>query len=61
MRRRELVKVVTEIRNHLRRASADGFLSSRIATAQKMAEERLQSLHRLESLLPEIAEKLERP
>jgi hypothetical protein len=59
MRRRELVKRLRSDLREFRLASSSGFLSTSRKQAQAQSMRRLELLHALENLVPEIIEKLE--
>jgi hypothetical protein len=58
MRRRELIRRLQSDHNELRAASG-GFFPGGQRRAQEMSARRLELLHALENLLPEIIEKME--
>lgn len=57
MRRRELIKRLNNDRRELREASTAYLMNPQ--RAQEMAARRLELLHALENLLPEIIEKMD--
>jgi hypothetical protein len=59
MRRRDLIKRLKDDHNRLRAVNDSGAFSSGTVMAQHKTERRLALLHGLETLLPEIIEKME--